>query len=157
MSAHGGTSVSDDQAQRMRRHLGLGWSLLAVFMLLGSLLEALHALKLGWYLDLSNETRRLLLRLGHAHGGLLGLLNVAFALTLPHRAELGARAERWISRCLLLGSVLLPAGFLLGGLVVYGGDPNPSVLLAPVGALLVVVGVAGVAWSLLSAREGSGS
>jgi hypothetical protein len=53
----------------------------------------------------------------------------------------------------LLGSALLPAGFLLGGLVVRGGDPNPAVLLAPLGAPLLFAGAAGVAWSFLSRAE----
>lgn len=135
---------------RMRLHLRMGWCLLALFIVLGMLLEGMHAFKLGWLLDLSNETRRLLLRLAHAHGVLLGLLNVAFALSLPHRTPHGERVERWISRCLLLGSALLPAGFLLGGLVVLGGDPNPAVLLAPIGAPLLFAGVLGVAWSFLA-------
>jgi len=136
-------------AGRMQRHLRMGWCLLSVFLVLGMTLEALHAFKLGWYLDLTNETRRLLLRLAHAHGVLLGLLNVAFALSLPHRTPLGDRAETWISRCVLFGSALLPAGFLLGGIVVRGGDPNPAVLLAPLGAALLFAGVVGVAWSLV--------
>ncbi len=145
-------SALDEAAARARRHLRMGWCLLAFFMVLGTLLEAMHALKLGWYLDLANETRRLLLRLAHAHGVLLGLLNIAFALSIPHRAPRSERAETWISRCVLAGSALLPAGFLLGGLVVMGGDPNPAVILAPIGAPLLLLGVAGVAWSFL-ARE----
>lgn len=141
---------------RMQAHLRMGWCLLSVFTLLGMALEAMHAFKLGWFLDLANETRRLLLRLAHAHGVLLGLVNIGFALSLPHRAPLGERAEVWISRCILLGSTLLPAGFLLGGLVVRGGDPNPAVLLAPLGALLLFAGVVGVAWSFLAGDESSG-
>ena len=147
--------VGGGGAGRMQRHLRMGWCLLSVFLVLGMTLEALHAFKLGWYLDLANETRRLLLRLAHAHGVLLGLLNVAFALSLPHRAPLGERAELWISRCVLLGSALLPAGFLLGGIVVRGGDPNPAVLLSPLGAALLFAGVVGVAWSLVR-RTGRG-
>src|SRR5262245_7818889 len=115
----------------------------------------MDGVKPGWCPNLANETRRLLLRLAHAHGVLLGLLNVAFALSLPHRAPLGERAELWISRCILLGSALLPAGFLLGGLVVRGGDPNPAVLLAPLGAALLLAGVVGVAWSVVG-RDPSG-
>jgi hypothetical protein len=122
-----------------------------VFIVLGMALESMHAFKLGWFLDLANETRRLLFRLAHAHGVLLGLLNIAFALSLPHRVPRGERVEGWISRCILLGSVLLPAGFLLGGLVVLGGDPNPAILLAAAGAPLLFAGVLGVTWSFLSA------
>ena len=131
-------------------HLRMGWCLLSVFIVLGMVLEGMHTFKIGWFLDLANETRRLLLRLAHAHGVLLGLVNIAFALSLAHRAPRSERVEVWISRCVLLGGALLPAGFLLGGLVVLGGDPNPAVLLAPIGALLLFAGVLGVAWSFLS-------
>ena len=66
-----------------RHHTAFGWWLVVVSMALGTILEALHALKLGVYLDVSNETRRLLWTLAHAHGALLGLLHVAFATSLP--------------------------------------------------------------------------
>lgn len=148
-----GTNGISGGSARVQLHLRTGWCLLSAFLVLGMLLEGMHAFKLGWYLDLANETRRLLLRLAHAHGVLLGLVNIAFALSLPHRARLGERAERWLSRCVLVGSALLPTGFLLGGLVVLGGDPNPAVLLAAAGAPLLAAGVLGVAWSLL--RTGS--
>jgi hypothetical protein len=155
MQARAGGSGGD--LGRMRVHLRLGWCLLSAFLVLGALLEGMHAFKLGWYLDLANETRRLLLRLAHAHGVLLGLVNIAFALSLPHRAPHAERVERWISRCLRFGSVLLPTGFLLGGLVVLGGDPNPAVLLAPVGAALLVAGVVGVAGGFFSRRARAAS
>jgi hypothetical protein len=48
--------------------------------------------------------------------------------------------------CLLGASVLLPGGFFLGGLFLYGGDPGLGVLLVPLGALLLLVAV------LLTAR-----
>lgn len=146
----------DGGSGRVQLHLRIGWCLLSVFIVLGMLLEGMHAFKLGWFLDLANETRRLLLRLAHAHGVLLGLVNIGFALSLPHRAPHSERVEVWISRCVLLGSVLLPAGFLLGGLVVLEGDPNPAVLLAPVGAPLLFAGVLGVAWSFFSKGSPAG-
>jgi len=141
---------------RVRLHLALGWCLLTLFMFLGITLEAMHALKLGWYLDLANATRRLLFRLAHAHGVLLGLVNVCFALSIPHLELRGRRLGAWISRCVFLGSMLLPAGFLLGGIIVYGGDPNPGVLLSPIGALLLATGGLGIVRSLFAGAPGSG-
>lgn len=124
----------------VRRHFLWGWWLLFVFGALGAVLEVLHGLKVGFYLDLGNATRRLMWTLAHAHGVLLGLVNIAFAATLQLR---GMRAERagLASATLLGASVLLPGGFLLGGIVVHGGDPSLGVLLTPAGAALLLLSV----------------
>ena len=122
----------------VRRHFLAGWCLLLVFVALGTTLEAFHGLKVGFYLDLGNATRRLMWTLAHAHGVLLGLVNIAFAVTLQSR-EMTAEKARIPSMSLLGASVLLPSGFLLGGMVVYGGDPSLGVLLTPVGAVLLLV------------------
>jgi predicted GNAT family N-acyltransferase len=128
------------------RHLRVGFYGLLVFLTLGVVLEALHGFKVGLYLDVGNEARRLSLRLAHAHGTLLSVLSIVFALTLGSRAspspEVALRAGRFLSAALLL----LPGGFLLGGLFVNGGDPGVGVLLVPVGALCLFVAV------LLTAR-----
>jgi len=36
---------------------------------------------------------------------------------------------------------LMPAGFFLGGLFIYSGDPGLGILLVPAGGLLLVVAV----------------
>lgn len=128
--------------QRYRtRHLRVGWWMLLCFLSLGIALESMHGFKIGWYLDVSNETRRLMWRLAHAHGTLLGLVNIAFAATVS-LVRVDSRMWRVPSSCLLVGGMLLPAGFFLGGLVVYGGDPGLGVLLVPAGAVLLLLGVA---------------
>ncbi len=135
----------------IRLHLKFGWWTLALFLAMGIALEVLHGLKLGLYLDVSNETRRLMWTLAHAHGTLVALVNIAFALTLSTLGW-GARGDktptkglRTVSRCLLAGGLLLPLGFLLGGVWIYDGDPGLGILLVPVGALLLLVGVVLVA------------
>jgi len=143
-------ATPDSTASLIRRHLRFGWWSLLVFLTLGITLESMHGFKLGWYLDVSNETRRLMLRLAHAHGVLLGLLNLVFAATLRAAPELVGRVRRIASPCLLGSGLLLPSGFLLGGLVVYGGDPGPGILLVPVGAGLLFVGVLVIAWAITS-------
>jgi hypothetical protein len=50
------------------------------------------------------------------------------------------------STLLIAASVLLPLGFLLGGIWVYGGDPGLGVLLVPPGALCLLAAL------LLAAR-----
>ena len=124
-----------------RRHVRFGWWSLLFFLSFGIVLESLHGFKVGWYLDVSNETRRLLWRLAHAHGTLLGVVNIVFGLTSRRMAPEGTRWRRVASPCLLAASVLLPGGFLLGGTVIYAGDPGLGILLVPVAALLLFVAV----------------
>ncbi len=136
-------SAPDEDLERIvTRHLRAGWGALAVFVVLGAVLELLHATKSPFYLDAGRETARLLLRLSHAHGTLLSIVNVAFALTARARPEVARPA---VSASLLASLVLLPGGFLLGGLWASGGDPGLGVVLVPAGAALLVVGTALVA------------
>ena len=139
------SQTDSDLERTAARHLAFGWWLVVASIGLGTLLEGLHALKLGLYLDVSNETRRLLWTLAHAHGALLGLVNVAFATSLPSLGRLSAAARTLASRALVAGGLLLPAGFFLGGVFVYDGDPGLAILIAPIGALLVLVGVVAIA------------
>ena len=136
-----------------RKNLTFGWWSLLGWLTLGMTLEAMHGFKVGWYLNAGEETRRLLLTLAHAHGVLLALVNVAFAATLASMPGLDPRAVRIASPCLAASGILLPAGFLLGGLVTYGGDPGLGVFLIPPAALLLFVGVAAVAFAALRARR----
>ncbi len=116
-------------------HLRFGWLSLFAWLTLGLTLEALHGFKAGWYLDVGHETRRLMFTLAHAHGTLLALVNIAAGLTARSAtADTDSAALRW-------GSVLLPLGFLLGGIVTHDGDPGLGILLVPVGGLAVAWGV----------------
>jgi hypothetical protein len=126
-----------------RRHLRFGWWSLFVFAALGLLLETLHGFKVRAYLDVSNDTRRLMWTLAHAHGTLLGVIHVLFGLSLSAGAqpELGLQDRRLISLSLMGASVLLPGGFFLGGVAFYSGDPGLGVLLVPAGAFLLLIGL----------------
>lgn len=129
-------------AELERRHLRIGWWSLFAFLLLGLLLEALHGLKLGWYLNAGNETRRLMFTLAHAHGTLVALVHLAFAALLRHAPNFPDARRQLASRCLVAAGFLLPLGFLSGGIVIYGGDPGlTAVLLVPTGAVLLAFGV----------------
>lgn len=129
-----------------RRHFRFGWWALLFFLSLGLVLEALHGFKVGFYLDVSNETRRHMWTLGHAHGTLLALINVAFALTVDRLPAWGGMSQQIASRCLVGATILMPGGFLLGGAVIYAGDPGLGIFLLPVGAALLFAAV------LLTAR-----
>jgi hypothetical protein len=140
-----------ESALYVRRHMRFGWWSVLVFLTLGLVLEALHGLKIGWYLDVSNSTRRLMWTLGHAHGTLLGLVQLAFGATVQLLPDWGSKSRNTASICLMIAGVLLPGGFFLGGIVVYGGDPGPGIVLVPVGAFALFVAV------LLTARQASRS
>ena len=125
-----------------RRHLRIGYVGLAVFLTLGAVLEALHGFKVGFYLDVDNETRRLMWRLAHAHGTLLSMVHVLYALTLKAVPD---AARPLASRALTAALLLIAGGFFAGGLAVTGGDPSPGVLLVPAGFVALLVSVVSTA------------
>ena len=128
------------------RNLRFGWWSLLVFLSLGGALETLHGFKIGWYVDVGNETRRLMFTLAHAHGTLLALINIAAGLTGRNVDRFSLRPS--VSFALIWAAILLPAGFFLGGIVIYDGDPGLGVWLVPIGALLLFYSVARVAIDL---------
>ncbi len=149
--------VGRDTASDMAlRHIRFGWWSLLFFLTMGIALEVMHALKVGLYVDVANEARRLMWTLAHAHGTLLALVHIAFAVTVRDTPASAAKRRRLASSCLLSSSFLLPGGFLLGGVFIYDGDPGLGVMIVPVGALLLLIGVlqtARLASSTLSASS----
>jgi hypothetical protein len=84
--------------------------------------------------------------LAHAHGTLLSVLNIVFAMTLGLTTDWNESRRLLASRCLRGALVLMPLGFFLGGVRTHGGDPGLGVLLVPPGGFLLFVAV------LLTAR-----
>lgn len=153
-AAPGEAAHPDAERTRLHnRHLRFGWWSLLCFLTLGFVLETMHGFKVGWYLDVTNEARRLMFRLAHAHGALLGLVHVAFALSVGTLSTPVSRRQTMASYALTAGSLLLPGGFFLGGVVILGGDPNPAVLLAPIGATLLLVAVFLTASAIVPSRR----
>ena len=140
-------AVSDAVAFRSLR---FGWWALAISLTLGLGLEVLHGFKIGWYLDVGNEMRRLMFTLAHTHGTLLALVNIASGASakifganlLPDRAASAVR----------LAANLMPLGFLLGGIVIHDGDPGLGVLLVPIGGFLLAYGVFAIATAVHRGR-----
>lgn len=133
--------TDNQRASYVRRHLRFAWWSLLFFLSLGIVLEFLHAFKIGWYLDVANDTRRLMWTLAHAHGTLLALIHVAFAVTVSLNGGTHTRWVRQASPCLMGASILLPGGFFIGGIFIYQGDPGLGILLVPVGAIMLFVAV----------------
>lgn len=81
-----------------RRHLRFGWWSLLAFTAFGLALELLHGFKVGAYLDVSNDTRRLMWTLAHAHGTMLAVLHVVFGLTVRVAPDMGLPVRPLVSR-----------------------------------------------------------
>ncbi len=122
-------------------HLRLGWWCLLIFLTLGIVLESLHGFKAASYLGVSNETRRLLWTLAHANGTLLALINLTFAFTFSQFGEATTPRLQFASRSLYAATVLIPAGFFLGGAFHYSGTPGIGIWLAATGGLLLLAAV----------------
>lgn len=127
------------------QHLRFGWSGLLVFALLGIALEALHAWKVGAYLGVDNETRRLMWTLAHAHGVGLSLLQIVYAASLRLMA---AAPALFTTRLFHAATVLVPLGFFLGGVNTYEADPGFGILLVPLGALALLIALGTVVRAL---------
>ena len=148
------TTPTPDAAAR--RHLRFGWWSLLAFLTLGFTLEMLHGFKVGLYLDASNEARRLMWTLAHAHGALLGVINILFGLYLRVAPEAAPRGLTAVSTSLVAAAVLLPGGFFLGGVTVYGGDPGLGILAVPGGAALLAAAVYGIARGAAAVGQSAG-
>ncbi len=133
------------------RNLRFGWWSLLVFLSLGGVLEILHGFKIGWYMDVGNDMRRLMFTLAHAHGTALALVNIAAGLTA--RNVKGLELPGRVTFSLLWAGVLFPLGFFLGGIVTYGGDPGLGIWLVPVAALLLFYSVGWIALRVSKSRK----
>ena len=122
----------------VKLHLAIGWLGLSIYLTLGIGLEILHAMKVDFYLDLHNQTRRLMWTLAHSHGTLFSLLHIGYAATV--HATGNRQFPKSISIAFTLGLLLMPAGFFLGGLKFQSGDPGIGVFLVPVGAFAILFG-----------------
>ena len=127
-------------------NLRFGWWSLLVFLSLGGCLETLHGFKVGWYVDVGNEMRRLMFTLAHAHGTALALVNIAAGLTA--RTIQGFELRWSVAFSLIWAGILFPGGFFLGGIITYGGDPGLGIWLVPVAAILLFYAVLRIALDL---------
>ena len=123
-------------------HLRASVVVVAVFLATGLWLEAMFGLRAEGWLD--DPLRREFLRLGHAHGGLLGIVNLGLAWALERLAT----PARWAGKirvAALLGAVLVGVGFIAGGLVHGPTDPGPPILVVPAGAMLLLTSLVATA------------
>lgn len=120
------------------------WFSLAFWLSAGLLFEGLIGFRAPAYLQ--DSTRRELFRLAHAHGAILNMLLLIVAFYLKRDLITPLSAAVWSLR---IGVILMPLGFLFGGLWHYESDPNPLVIAAPVGGLLIIFAVIAIGLSAL--------
>jgi len=131
--------MSDDsiEADEVRASLRFGWLWLLVGAAGGVVLETLHGFKVGPYLD--DALARLLLTLAHAHAVGLALVVLVYAAAGAPLLE-----RRWPGHLLRAAAVLIPLGFGLGAIGHPEGDPSLPILLVPLGAVLLLVGLGAI-------------
>ncbi len=117
------------------------WSL-AGFLAMGMWLEAMLGLRVSSVVD--DALRREFLRLGHAHGGLLALVNVGLGWALERLGTPSGWAAR-VRVAAWSGALIVGLGFVGGGVWHGPTDPGPLVLLVPAGALMLVASLVAVA------------
>ena len=130
---------------KVNNHTGLsrqGWIGIAFWMSFGLLIEGLIGFRSPVYLQ--DPVRRELFRLAHTHGTVLSILLLIVVLYLAKNFIAPPLAALWSLR---IGTVLMPVGFLLGGIWHYESDPGVLVFLAPVGGLMIIFGVITIAVS----------
>ncbi len=131
MSDKKSPSRSESDLAPWCRRVG-AWGLF-LWLLSGLTLEGLHGFKLAAYLE--DALRREMWTLAHAHGTLLSLACLVLAWAGP-LASLPLQRARASDRLFAAGAVLLPLGFLLGGISHSEADPGLGILLVPIGGLL---------------------
>jgi peptidoglycan/LPS O-acetylase OafA/YrhL len=123
-------------------HLRVALAMAAAFLAMGLWLEAMIGLRAAGWVD--DPLRREFLRLGHAHGGVLSLLNIALAWGMVRLKTPEAWARR-IRPAAVVGALLVALGFIGGALWHGPTDPGPLVLVVPAGAMMLVASTAAVA------------
>ena len=111
----------------------------------------------GWFLyrvvtgrEQATELQKSFFRAGHAHAGVLVTLGLVCVLLGEATSLQGF--WRWLAQTgVLVGAILLPAGFFLSMVGRGRTRPNRWVVLLPVGAVVLAAGVVTLGVGLLTA------
>lgn len=116
---------------------------IVIWMSFGLLLEGFIGFRVPSYM--SFPVRRELLQLAHTHGTLFSLILLAVAVSAKCELILPSKLAVLVLR---IGSVLMPFGFLFGGIWLIKDEPNPTIFLAPLGGLLMIFGIVSILFTI---------
>jgi hypothetical protein len=137
---------SSDSNQTTNSYSGLlkqGFISLACWMTFGFLLEGLIGYKIPTYLN--DNLRRELFQLAHTHGTLFSVVLIVVAICLKLNL---LKPNNQYQIALRVGSVVMPVGFLLGGIWHYESDPGFLIWLSPIGAVIIIFGIVSAFFSI---------
>jgi hypothetical protein len=123
---------------------------IVIWMSFGLLLEGFIGFRVSAYM--SNVVRRELFQLAHTHGTLLNILLLITVLALNNRLISMNSFPLWVLR---IGTILMPIGFLLGGIWIRGEEPNSLIFLAPIGGIMVIFGMINALFNISWKKIGS--
>ncbi len=116
---------------------------IVIWMSFGLLLEGFIGFRVPSYMSVA--VRRELLQLAHTHGTLLNLILLVVAICAKCELVFPGKLAIVVLRT---GSILMPLGFLFGGIWLIKDEPNLSIFLAPLGGLLMIFGIVNVLFNL---------
>jgi hypothetical protein len=133
------TASTKDYLSRVARQ---AWFGLAFWIAFGLLVEGLIGFRSPSYLQ--DSVRREVFRLAHAHGTVLHLLFLIAVYFVRAGISSPPSAALWSLR---LGVLLMPLGFLLGGIWHYESEPGVGIFLSPLGGVMILFAVIAFAFS----------
>lgn len=101
-----------------------------------------------------NPLRKEFFRAGHAHAGVLLILSLVCLLYFD-KTSLSSKTKSFVSACIPLSAIFIPAAFFFSMLSPTATKPNSFIYLAYVGALLLVVGFLVLGIGLIKSATGN--
>lgn len=139
--------VEEAKPSEISAGLFQAWASIAAWMSFGLLLEGLIGYRIPGYVN--DEMRRELFRLAHSHGALLNIILLLVVICVRMQIVTASKIALWALR---IGVIMMPVGFMLGGIWHTESEPGIGIFLAPLGGIMVIFGVISVAISALQKK-----
>lgn len=128
----------------------IGWTLLSFLLLSGGAMSYFIATQHPFWTE--HPLRQHYIPIGHAHAGLLGIIMLLYGLYLD-KVNLSQQARNWAAALYIIGTLLLPGGFLMGAIKPGLTTPSREFLLTPIGGLLIGVSFITMAVGMFRTRK----